>query len=176
MLRNKLSFKNKQKGFTLIEILVAVAITAVIGTAISMAITQIFSVSVADKNRMEAVKQVENALHYINRDVQMTSPNNISINTEDYIIQLKWKDYTDSSALYVVQYVIDNRVLQRIETRNGNTQSTLTVAQNIDSDNSSVSFNANILTVELIAEVGEYKTAEESRTLQVIPRTNQEAW
>ena len=63
-----------QKGFTLVEVLIAIAITAAIGAGLAMAVFEVIQVNAMSNNRMEAIKQVENAFHYIIRDAQMTSP------------------------------------------------------------------------------------------------------
>jgi prepilin-type N-terminal cleavage/methylation domain-containing protein len=60
----------KECGFTLLELLVSMAITGFLGAGIVSAIVQIEKVADIDQARVIAVKQVENAIHYINRDVQ----------------------------------------------------------------------------------------------------------
>jgi prepilin-type N-terminal cleavage/methylation domain-containing protein len=60
-----------QKGFTLIETLIVVAISSIVAVIITSSISQLIMVNSSNKNHMEAIKQVENALHYINRDVQV---------------------------------------------------------------------------------------------------------
>jgi prepilin-type N-terminal cleavage/methylation domain-containing protein len=70
-----------QKGFTLIEVMLAMVITAIIVPALVMSISQMFTSSAASASRMQVVKQVENALHYINRDAEMTWPSEVSTAT-----------------------------------------------------------------------------------------------
>ncbi len=71
----------RRRGFTLIELLAATAITAIIGVVLSSSVIQLMTVQSSTKNRTDAVKQVENALHYINTDAQMASPGQIRINS-----------------------------------------------------------------------------------------------
>ena len=63
-------FHRNQKGLTLVELLIAIAITAVIGTAVATASYQIFKVNVRSTNHQIAVAQVQNATNAINRDAQ----------------------------------------------------------------------------------------------------------
>ena len=71
----------RRRGFTLIDLLAATAITAIIGVVLSSSVIQLMTVQSSTKNRTDAVKQVENALHYINMDAQMASPGQLRINS-----------------------------------------------------------------------------------------------
>ena len=55
---------------TLVELLIALVITAVIATAVGTASYQIFKVSVRSTNHQIAVAQVQNATNAISRDAQ----------------------------------------------------------------------------------------------------------
>ena len=59
-----------QSGLTLIEVLVAMAITGVVSAAVVSTLYQLQAVSASHYARIMAVNQVENAIQYINRDVQ----------------------------------------------------------------------------------------------------------
>lgn len=166
-----------QKGFTLIELLVAVAITAVIGSAITMAVNQLFTVSIMDRNRMEAVKQVENALHYINRDVQMAKADQIqpSVNSDGNFLELNRTDYTDplNPVEVSTEYTITNGILQRTVIKEGDEDPvTTTVARHIDPASSYYSFSEGVLEVKITASIAGYRQVTEARTLYVIPRIN----
>jgi prepilin-type N-terminal cleavage/methylation domain-containing protein len=179
--------KNNHKGFTLVELLVAIAITAIIGSALAMSISQLFTVSSADKNRMEAVKQLENALHYINRDAQMAFPSNISPSSTDIPptnlsgsgLELKWTDFYDQIHTIKYSLVTQNSIicLQRSEQLNTGSPTLLIVARNIEPSVSksyySYVFSENILTIHLSSTVTGLRSATESRTLTVNPRTTQ---
>jgi prepilin-type N-terminal cleavage/methylation domain-containing protein len=69
---NKLVMANKnQKGFTLIELIIAVAISGLIIGSIAMAITQIFIGHAQSSGEMTALLQVQNVGYWINRDGPM---------------------------------------------------------------------------------------------------------
>ena len=63
-------FSRAKSGFTLIEIMIGLVLLGIIGTATTTAISQIFDFNGRNSARMIAVKEVENAINSINRDVQ----------------------------------------------------------------------------------------------------------
>jgi prepilin-type N-terminal cleavage/methylation domain-containing protein len=67
----KLKLKAKQGGFTLVELLVAVAILGAIGGALSMAIVTVIKTTDSTKDESVILQQVQNAGYWISRDVQM---------------------------------------------------------------------------------------------------------
>ncbi len=166
------------------ELLIAVTILAIIGTVLANTVVQIITVNAADSARMNTVKQVENALHYINRDAQMAVPGLIQPNDgnpaffTDVIsppfseagLHLQWIDYTDNDAEHFIVYSLVGTELKRTETINSDPPSTTTVARYIDGSVSNYSFINNQLTVTLTATINGFKSASESRTLQVKPR------
>jgi prepilin-type N-terminal cleavage/methylation domain-containing protein len=54
MLKKILFITRNQKGFTLVETLIAVAIVAIIGSVIATTLVQVITVQAADSNRTEA--------------------------------------------------------------------------------------------------------------------------
>jgi prepilin-type N-terminal cleavage/methylation domain-containing protein len=167
-----ISSKTGERGFTLIELLVAIAITAIVGSTITIAITQVFSVSIADKNRMEAVKQVENAIHYLNRDAQMAS--SIVPTSNDFPLVLTWNEWNVtendlSGPQHQVIYSIISNKLKREEIIGTNPVTTNIIANYI-SDASNCSFTDPVLTVNLTASVGGYKPVSETRSLEIKSR------
>lgn len=67
----KLNLKARQGGFTLVELLIAVAILGAIGGALSMAIVTIMKTTDSTKDQAVILQQVQNAGYWISRDVQM---------------------------------------------------------------------------------------------------------
>jgi prepilin-type N-terminal cleavage/methylation domain-containing protein len=78
----------RSRGFALIELMVALAITGVIGAVISVTVIQMMTVQASTQNRVDAVKQVESALHYINEDIQMAFPGQSSVNNSSNLFAL----------------------------------------------------------------------------------------
>jgi prepilin-type N-terminal cleavage/methylation domain-containing protein len=155
----------RQKGYTLVEILVAMAITAIIGTVITVSLSQTMAVSWSGNKHMVAIKQVENALFYINRDVQAAS----SISTT---ASGKWLQIGRADGSYVYYTIVQPggsqpNYLQR--TLNGTNS---LVAQYIDTG-SSCSYNGNWLEVTLTATLSGLGHSSETRHWIVYPRLNQ---
>lgn len=63
--------KKDQRGFTLIELVIAILLTGIITTAITMTVFQVFDMNTRTSNRMAAVRQVQNAGFWVSPDVQM---------------------------------------------------------------------------------------------------------
>jgi len=65
----KLRFINRgQQGFTMVELLAAIVITAIIGAAAAVGINQVVRINATSSNHETAIAQVENAVHNISRD------------------------------------------------------------------------------------------------------------
>ena len=67
-----------QKGFTLVELLIATAITGLIVSFLGTAIYQIFTVTEYGNDKMTAMHELQNAAHWVSLDGQMASMANVS--------------------------------------------------------------------------------------------------
>jgi prepilin-type N-terminal cleavage/methylation domain-containing protein len=169
------SINKKQTGFTLIELLVALAILAIIAPIIANSMFQMTSISASSKNRMEAIKQVENALLYINQDAQMAQILQTGSGSR-FPLTITYRDW--SGTRYSVNYSIitpsngNPKYLQRSQTIGTGQPTIRTVANYVDDTNTSCSYDDNLkeLTVTLTSKAGGYKPASETRTLKVSPR------
>ncbi|MBN1692885.1 MAG: prepilin-type N-terminal cleavage/methylation domain-containing protein [Dehalococcoidales bacterium] len=145
----------RQAGFTLIEVLAAIAITGVIAMGVSIASAQVLNQTTKNNDYTIASRNALNALYWISHDATMAQ----SINgaegfpqTDDLSIYWIGWDNTEHTA----NYTLENGVLKRIYSENG--QVTVTViASNINPDASltnCVSFNGT-LTVTITGSAGE---------------------
>ncbi len=170
-----------QRGFTLIEVTVATAITAVLTVGIGLFISQISQYYAGSSGRMQAIKQVEITVDKIRLDVQMAQQINIkstgqtpdiNVNYSLADLNLIWTDWSNN--VNTVDYSLAGSQLSRSFNKvlNGatieNTQipvsaNTLSVvAQKLSSGNWSITITVS---------VNGYRSATESRTFEVQPRT-----
>jgi len=100
----KLKLKAKQSGFTLVELLIAVAILGAISGALSMAIVTIMKTTDSTKDQAVILQQVQNAGYWVSRDVQMA---------EDVSPGVGGALVTVNQADGEVAYVFDGTTLKR---------------------------------------------------------------
>jgi prepilin-type N-terminal cleavage/methylation domain-containing protein len=172
--------KNNQSGFTLIETMVALAITGFVAASIITTLYQLQSISNSHYAHIVAVNQVENAVHYLNRDIQsaqIVTPQG----SNGFPLVLTWVSW-DTNDTNTVTYSLQpdspltTYKLVRQYQLNQNTPTSAIIAKYINnspSNNNSSSYNSasHKLTLKLTSTVnlGD-KQATETRQLSVIPR------
>lgn len=179
----------KQRGFTLIETVIALAITGVVAASVGTALFQIQGAINSHSAHIAAVKQVENAAHYINRDVQsaqVITPQG----SHGFPLVLTWVSWDSDSLDYTtrVTYALDPpssgsvKLTKRLQTYQANgsvvKDQTTVIAKYIDYSTSSPSktycnYNAgsHTLTLQLSSTAtSRDKQANETRLLSIIPR------
>ncbi len=161
-----------QDGFTLIEILVAVAISGLIGAGIDMAAVHVMNLNAVRVNHVTAVKQVENAAYWINRDLRMSQIIQPS-GGSGFPLNLSWVEWDNTT--HQVSYTLVNSELQRSSSVNGTPAMPMIVAQYISSnaDNKTCQYANGVFTFKLTASVSGFRAASETRMAQVIPRSAQ---
>jgi prepilin-type N-terminal cleavage/methylation domain-containing protein len=93
MIFHRLGLLNKgQKGFTLAEMIVVLAIVGIIATAATMAIVQVISGSSNTSNHMTAVRQVQNAGFWVSRDTQSAQSVAPAPDEDGFPLTLTWTD------------------------------------------------------------------------------------
>jgi prepilin-type N-terminal cleavage/methylation domain-containing protein len=177
MMFKRLISPGTQKGFTLIELIVALGIAGILGAGIVAT-----TVSIGDTNnrsvaRVMAVKEVENAVHYLNRDFQQAQK--VEINGTGYWIRLSWTSW-DNNTFNQVVYNVDNETLVRQYTGSdpsstlkiANYVKTHSVARPNPTPSPTTLPSEKTWTVSLTSEyTSGARTASETRTIKVVPRT-----
>ena len=170
--------KPGEKGYTLLELLVAISIMAVASVAASAGIFQVYRNTECNSNHMAAILQVQNAGYWISRDAQMAeSVTTVNLTAPNFLV-LSWTE-DESSDNYTVIYSFGNmsgsglKKLLRSQSINGTASQTTFVAQYIDSssNNTSCNLTSGILSLRITAAVGRGATMEsETRTYRIVPR------
>jgi prepilin-type N-terminal cleavage/methylation domain-containing protein len=180
MIFHRLGLINKkQQGFTLLEILLAMAISGIITGVITMTIFQVVSGTARTNNHMIAVRQAQNAGYWVSRDVQMSQ---VVVTDDDpgtpepELVTLTWTDWATNKShevIYTLEDIPDSTVknLRRSHSVGGGAADINTVAQFIDPDETICVPDDGVLTFTVTATVGAGSQEQsETRTYEIVPR------
>jgi type II secretory pathway pseudopilin PulG len=154
----------------MVELIVAVAIVGAITSGLAMVIFQITDVSSRSSTRQTLVRDVENAVHWINRDAQMSqtvTPTGLS----GFPLTLTWTEWDNTSNS--VTYIVQDNELRRLHTINGGQPVTIVVSRYLDetSNMTNVQYSGGSFTFRVTSFIGGYRPSSESRSIKVLPRS-----
>jgi prepilin-type N-terminal cleavage/methylation domain-containing protein len=172
------------KGFTLVELLVAIAIAGLITAGISVAIMQVLTINTRASNHMIAVRQVQQAGKEVSKDALQAQPSKIDDGPSGAFLVLNWTDWegANNTVVYTLETMPSSpalMMLQRSQSINGTDQTPfpLTVAEYIDDSIDPVTLKPKtrcewdeirgVLTFTVTATVG---GESETRTYEIEPR------
>ena len=160
-----MTFNKDRRGFTLIEVLIALAITALIVSVVTMSIFQVFDINARSSSRMIAIKQVQNAGYWISHDARMTQQDPVIEKHGGQLesITLTWTDLDGNQ--HQVHYTIEGDSLQRSYSVNAEEPSEFIVAKNIDVIDCTFTDGALALTITATSQ-----GASETREYEIMPR------
>ena len=152
-----------QRGFTLIELVLALLISAIIAGGIIMSISMVFTINALDSNHLKVVRQVDSAIDAITRDTLQAQT--ITVNGTGYFIDIQWTDF-GTTTTHEIKYTIDaagnlNRTLVGGTTR--------VVATNITAA-TNCSLSGNALTLNITAAITGNRPSSETRQAQISRR------
>ena len=170
-----------QKGFTVVELIIAIAISGVIAGAGTTAIFQVITGSARSNNHMTAVRQVQNAGYRVSRDAQMAQ----SVVFDDpattevlEFLTLSWTDW-DSDDGHRVAYTLESisgsglKNLQRSYSVNDGEPDETIVAQYVDPSptKTDCDFTGGKLTFTVTVTISSGLQQEsETRVYEITPR------
>ncbi|UCC16691.1 MAG: type II secretion system protein [Dehalococcoidales bacterium] len=156
-------------GFTLIEILVGMALTGILITGVVVTIFQVNVGTAQNENNMYALRQVQTAGYYISNDVLQARCIGLGVD-DGFPLTLSWTDPNpDTGREYYVQYdyYSDTRALTRTDLISN---STTRVADSIDSTISFTENSTGYFIFTVTASMSGYQSASATRTYEIEPR------
>ncbi len=151
----------------MVELVMAMGVSAIIVSGSTATIYQVFMNNAQNTAHMTAVKQVENALHFMVRDIQMSQNIQTDNLTGDEILKLRWIDWDNTT--YQVIYSLTNGELFRNYSLGGQT----TVSRYIATlDVSPKPYGNGKVTVSISVTIGGARPASETREVEILPRSN----
>jgi prepilin-type N-terminal cleavage/methylation domain-containing protein len=152
-----------ERGFTLIELMVAIAIAGLITGGITAAIIQILTVNTRASNHMICVRQVQQAGKEVSKDALQARPGSINVTPPGGgLLTLNWTDW-EGEVNQVAYNITSDGELQRWHNDDG----VRVIAQYIDPDQTGCNWTGSVLTFTVTAAVG---TESETRIYEIEPR------
>jgi prepilin-type N-terminal cleavage/methylation domain-containing protein len=147
-------FNRNQRGFTLIEMLVVVAITGLIALGASIASVQVINQSTSNTDYTAASRDTLNAINWVSLDTQMAQ----TIQTDGaagFPLTLHWLDWDNKA--YEVIYSLEDSKLKRSYSVNGSGPRVIYVAEYINTDTqmTNCASDNGVLTLKVTSSVGE---------------------
>jgi prepilin-type N-terminal cleavage/methylation domain-containing protein len=161
-----------QRGLTLLELLIALPIAALILAAATGAIIQLINSSQAS-SRMVACRQVQTAGYWVSKDGLQAQRVNITAPTA--ILILEWTEW-EGNVSYRITYSLQDmpsgslKQLRRTEAVNGTAGATLTIATHLVPEETSCNWTNDerqAFTFNVTAKVGKQT---ETRGYEITPR------
>jgi prepilin-type N-terminal cleavage/methylation domain-containing protein len=155
-------FTKGKKGFTLVEVLIALAILTLITGALSTSVIQIFAINRLSQNETVAMRQVQNLGSWMSRDIQM-SKFRVPTPGTGFPLTLDWDHSIQGGDKHTVIYtLVGSKVIRSDYINNNPAPQIITVADFV----TSISFSStNDLVVT--ATVGH---SSAFRVYQITPR------
>jgi len=170
-MKKLLSRINKnQKGFTLIELTVGLAISGLIGVGVMITIFQIFDINIDSRNHMTVINEVENVGKWILKDAQSAQIVTLG-SSNGFPLTLEWQEYSGSH--YLVTYSLASNQLKRSLSIDGGAVTDTLIARYIDPVTTICEeTNGNLsLTISTIITDGTEEVTE-TRLWEISPRPN----
>lgn len=183
MIKRLKAIIKKQAGLTLIELMIAMAITGIITGTTTMLVFQVFDGEARANNQIDAISRVQHVGREVSRDAAMAQVVQWTDDDDGFPLTLFWSKWgTDSEAdeqHWVVYLIVDNKLTREhyIDYFDGSPDDTYTFDYiiNIDPDTSElVTFfdhNEFTFTLTSTAGIGSQRISE-TREYRAAPRSS----
>ncbi|MBN2074469.1 MAG: type II secretion system protein [Dehalococcoidales bacterium] len=160
-----------KKGFTLVEMLVSVAIIGILAPVINLLIIHIQDINSSESNHLLAIKQIEKALYWISMDTQMAQSVQTDAGASGFPLSLYWVGWDNTTSN--ITYTVQNNELLRSCSKNGNTPVVTVAAQYVNeaSTATNCTYSGSALTFVITISTGGYKPVNETREVIIIPKS-----
>jgi hypothetical protein len=159
----------------MIELLVALAITALIMGGLTFIIFNIISNNAQNSGQMTVLRQVQNSGHWISRDTLMAHEVSVDpVSITGFPLTLEWTQFADEDPMVyrvIYYYVGDELTREYYEYEQGQPPvlvATTFIAEYLDSVN--VAFNGTNLVLSVSASLDGFRPVSEDRTYEISPR------
>jgi prepilin-type N-terminal cleavage/methylation domain-containing protein len=158
---------NRQQGFTLVEVILVLGVLLILVVVITMSIAQVLTLNSNSTAHMTAVKEVENAVHYLTRDAQMAQQVTVSA-PPGFPLKMSWTEW-DSNHIEVI-YRIDGNQLIRSRIVNCHSPEEMVIIAHVDAGTSSCSITNRQITFRIGSGITGFKRQSETRTFTIVRR------
>jgi len=168
--------RNGEKGYTLIELIVATTIIVTIAGAASITIFQVMKGTEVNNTHMTAVRQVQNAGYWLSRDARMAQGVETDNLTPPNFIVFNWREWDedDEEIFHTSTYFFEDLTdgtgkLKRTHWSSAGVNNQTFIADHIyydpddPEDTSQVSYQAPLLTLQLTSLVEDVMEMREYR-------------
>ncbi|MCX6011632.1 MAG: prepilin-type N-terminal cleavage/methylation domain-containing protein [Chloroflexi bacterium] len=166
-----------QVGFTLIELMIALAITGIVTGACTMLIFQVFDGEARSNNHMDAISRVQNVGRQVSRDAGMAQRVEETNDEDGFPLYLSWTEWEDNETHEVVYSIEDNKLIREYSSDEGDVTYTFEYIISIDPDTGELKTfcerdpTTNQLTFTLTATAGAgSQRISETREYKTVPR------
>lgn len=174
MWRRRLSIGSGERGISLIELLIAVVITGLIGVTVATATNQLSVTSRKARSQTSVNTELQQVAYFMQIDAKMAQEVEPDPGATGFPLVLSWVDWQNSE--HEVTYRIEGNQLIRTYLVDGGTQAHHVLADCIESGTTMTTcqYIDNTLYIEITGSSGSGKTgATQTRRYQIQPRATE---